>query len=128
MIFTKRGFYWCRIDLKIKNILRDIKYAWQRANRGYADCDIYSLDAWLTDVIPRALRDFNKLDNSHPPTIPMDEWHTIIEKIAKHLEDSRYDILPQRYESDKFAYFEYLEQNKNIALDLLKEHWYDLWD
>lgn len=33
-----------------------VKYKWQRANRGWADCDIWSLDCYLAEWLPDALQ------------------------------------------------------------------------
>ena len=33
-----------------------VKYKWQRANRGWADCDVWSLDTYLVEWLPDAFR------------------------------------------------------------------------
>ncbi len=39
---------------------RVIKYSWQRARRGWADCDNWSMDSWFCTVVPQLLEDLAK--------------------------------------------------------------------
>ena len=43
--------------------LSEIKWFLQRGWRGYADCDLWSMDDWLAEMLPRALRQLK--ENKH---------------------------------------------------------------
>lgn len=51
----KRGYlpwrYPRNIKENIENFFRNCHFAWQRATRGYADCDIWNMDCWLLSLI-----------------------------------------------------------------------------
>ena len=46
----------------IKLSFRQCKWAWQRATRGFADCDTWNMDQWLLSILPGAL---NHLADNH---------------------------------------------------------------
>ena len=50
----------------IKWFFKSFKYAAQRARRGYADCDLWDLDSYLTGLIAQALEDFAENMNGYP--------------------------------------------------------------
>ena len=58
-VFKKQNYRYAWYDKKAAGLIcracRDIKYAWQRIMRGYADCDIWSIDSWFLSVIPDML-------------------------------------------------------------------------
>lgn len=51
----KRGYlpwrYPRNIIRNIENSFRNIHFAWQRATRGFADCDVWDMDSWLLSLI-----------------------------------------------------------------------------
>jgi len=48
---------WWKFYLDPMQLAREIKWYWQRARYGYADCDLWSLDMYLASWMPSALRD-----------------------------------------------------------------------
>jgi hypothetical protein len=50
----------------ITDFPRVVKYSWQRARRGWADCDIWSVDIWFMKVIPEMLEKLAKNDHGFP--------------------------------------------------------------
>ena len=92
---------------KIGLFFRRIKWAWQRAIKGYCDFDIYELDTYHTNMMIKALRDFLNKTQSYPNDMDYDGWlHTIV-KIADYLEES--------IEDDDFDTAEYQEYNKLVT-------------
>jgi hypothetical protein len=65
---------------------RRFKWAYQRATRGYADCDIWNMDQWLLELLPAAL---NHLADHHygfpgDEEFPTDEaWVNYLKEIAQ---------------------------------------------
>ena len=61
----------------------DIRNAWQRATKGYCSEDVYNMDSWFLETIPKMLDEFIKNHYSHPTDITDDEWNKILNKMAK---------------------------------------------
>ena len=70
----------------IKLFFRRFKWAYQRATRGYADCDIWNMESWLLDLLHDSL---NHLADHHwgwPGTeqFPNDEdWEKYLKEMAQ---------------------------------------------
>ena len=56
------------------------KYFWQRGTRGYADCDIWSLDMYLSEWLPSALERIK--GSGHPGNLTTKKWNNILDKMA----------------------------------------------
>ena len=57
----KRENYRCTWnDCKLLGIVRqffdDVKYTYQRARYGYCDLDLWNIDSWFLDIIPREMQ------------------------------------------------------------------------
>ncbi len=80
------------ISWKIRNIpynLHWFKWWYQRAKRGYADCDIWSLDGYLNSWLPKALRHLKETSHGHPGNVQgFKTWQNILERIALGFEAS----------------------------------------
>lgn len=70
------------------SVPRFIKYAWQRASRGWADCDVWSMDDWFCDVVPGMLKQLadNKLGVPIDFEHHMDNWPKMLNQMAEDLE------------------------------------------
>jgi adenylate kinase family enzyme len=53
----------------IENFPLKIKYFIQRGKRGYADCDLWSLESYLSKWLPKALRTMAKISHGYPATL-----------------------------------------------------------
>lgn len=53
----------------IPNLRREIKYAFQRMKKGYCDRDLWSIDYWFLEQIPKMLKQFNKNRMGHQPKL-----------------------------------------------------------
>ena len=45
---------------------KEAKWRQQRAERGFSDCDVWAIDDWFIDIMPRMLRQLNKNRCSYP--------------------------------------------------------------
>lgn len=69
---------------------RNLKAAWQRATRGYADRDTWNLDSWLLQVLPAALDHLAEHSHGWPSNDEFPEfedWQEYLFKIAKDLRE-----------------------------------------
>ena len=53
----------------------------QRAKRGYADCDVWSLDEYLCKVIKNSVEQLKKNTHSYPMGITKEKWDKILQDI-----------------------------------------------
>jgi len=108
-----------------KKAYREVKWFIQRGCRGYADCDVWSLDGYLLRVIPSALDQLRKECHGHPCDLSPESWDYILEKIADGLRSE-----------EKLINFEWETERERIGLErkgkdgmrLLFERFRDLWD
>jgi len=116
-----------------------LKWAWQRVFRGWDDRAVWSINYYLSNLIPQLVKKL-KEDNIGIPAkmfdgFPQDEnynyeedienvalqrWHDILDSIIEGFEIYKNTIYVQDgvEENDKF----------NKAFDLLRKYFSDLWD
>ena len=72
----------------IKEVYQDIKWFCQRGYRGYADCDAWAVDDYLSRLIPEMLTKLNALHYGVPNIKGMtkDKWVLVVKKIIKAFE------------------------------------------
>ena len=49
-----------------KQLKNDIKYSFQRITKGYCDYDLFSIDYWFMDIMPRMLTQFKETRHGSP--------------------------------------------------------------
>lgn len=86
-VFQPAYCRWYRIDKKIKQFFRNIKWAWQRVTKGYADYDTWDLDYWLVRLLPQAIRTLESGLHGHPYDMTEEEWHAYLLEMAAHFEN-----------------------------------------
>ena len=126
----------------------NFKHWYQRARYGYSYQDCWGIDWHLANIIPKMIRDMKKNIHGHPGGITMDEWHDILDKIARAFEleyeilDSvLYDCPDKKHEdtmraiiegSDSFNGCRIMTQEEKDLRDegwhLFKQYFYNLWD
>lgn len=85
--------YWTirSVFRKINDKRWDLKYRIQRFKRGYADVDLFSIDCWFLEIMPRMLDEFNDVSFGYPGTITPEEWKKIINEISFKFKESTDD-------------------------------------
>lgn len=129
-VFQPSYCRWYRIDKKIKHFFKNIKWVWQRITRGYADCDIWSLDAWLVCLLPQAIRTLESKLHGHPYDMTEEEWHEYLLKMATHFEN--YYVAHIEWENPielpSFSVEELFEKNgqklRRLSIDEVKNYDY----
>lgn len=110
-----------------KDFYREIKYFIQRGRKGYCDRDLWGIDEWLSDILPKAIREFKKHNYGYPgygEAKTPKQWNKILSEIANGFEAwNKIDKLPLKSK----RYRKYLAQfNKGMKLF---HKWYGgLWD
>lgn len=144
-----------RILYKIKRIPKEIKWFFQRGKRGWADCDVWGLEHYLTTVIYETLVHLKQNKNGYPATkdpitgkVGFDEgrWVNILNDIIegfyilKQIGDT-IEWVPYEWSKKKRVDFDKRFKNLDTraitkeeqdkikkAWKLLEEHFLALWD
>ena len=118
---------------------QEIKWRWQRSKRGYADCDLWGLDSYLSEWLPKALRQLSK-DISGCPQELWDKsnkknqcwkWSKIIREMANGFEAAQ-DIIDLKYvyKGGKINEKKYkkLKSKFEKGMQLFSKYFFGLWD
>jgi len=81
----------------LADLWQDIRAFFQRGSRGYADCDVWNFDDYLSEVIPSALRYLREVQHGYPGVdgaATEEEWDIVLGKIIRGFEarNEIYDI------------------------------------
>ena len=66
---------------RIKLFFRRIKWAWQRATKGYCDYDRWEYYQWMLTVLPNCLEEFKDKIMGHPLEYNEEEWEQMLSEI-----------------------------------------------
>src|SRR3990167_9910633 len=88
------------IPRKLSDWKYEIKWAWQRVFKGYDDRVTWDLHAYLSDYVPKILREMQSFVHGYPSTPfkkkkqkgdikSVKEWKEVLEKIAKGFDAAR---------------------------------------
>ena len=106
------------LSWRLHNLHNNIKARCQRFVHGYAEEDWWDLDSFLARLLPVLLRKRKENGHSYPCYMTPEEWDDVLEKIAQGFEEATLIMDVGDGDIDKF----------NEAMDLLKEHFFSLWD
>lgn len=120
---------WWPIEGFLEKVFRDfpneIKWFIQRGKRGYADCDVWSLDWYLLGWLPKAIRQLRDTTHSYPTSgITPREWGKVLTKMANGLE-SGYK-LGEEYGLEQKV--KKLKKEFNEGFKLFQKWFWNLWD
>ena len=127
----------------IPEIIRQIKWAWQRVFKKYDDTAVWSIDYYIAEQIVKTVSDLRKYGRTIGNCYEDDDfdelghfkkgifeqrkadWHNILEKIVEGF--SIYPELSERYD---YKTNEYQELSKKFeeAFDLFRKYYSALWD
>jgi len=84
------GYYNWRCPLRnIKQFFRNIKYAYQRATRGFCDQDAWSLDSFYSELFYQTLNHLAENAYGSPYELELEEWQAILKEMAQHFYNSQ---------------------------------------
>lgn len=116
-----------------------VKWFWQRGKRGYADCDVWSIDWHLTSYMGNALRQLRDSVHGCPiidtgremmgfddcDSLTMEEWKFTINYIAETFDLARkieeYEILGVKDMEAAMKRFHH-------GMAMFNEYFFSLWD
>ena len=143
------------VPRKINDWKFEIKWAWQRVFRGYDDRLTWDLHSYISDYLPKLIREMKKMAHGYPSSHTgkseiknIKQWKEILEKIAKgfdaakKIENTDYmkkiklkkpkkDIFGKdSYVDYKFDKKCYNKLNKEFeeGVELFKKWYFNLWD
>lgn len=98
-----------------------LKMRRQRAQRGWSEQDVWSLDYHLTNVIIGSITELREISHGHPLGITVEEWDKILGEIVEGMEAAK--IIEETWEHEG--------ENKekfDLAFAHLHKWWFALWD
>jgi len=109
----------------VGTLIRKTQWFFQRGTRGYADCDVWSLDGYILGWLPNALDQLRKECHGYPCDLSPESWDYILEKMADGLKaESKWCGLDYETERERIG----LQRRGKDGMRLLFERWHDLWD
>ena len=106
---------------------RWMKWSWQRAFRGYADCDYWSIDYYFYVTIVPLLKILRKNRHGYPTNITDEKWDSILGKIIEAFEAAN-RVVDLEYENN---IVEEMKKDESIFFKdgkLFIKHFFGLWD
>ena len=86
----------------IGDFFRSIKWAWQRATKGYCELDTYSVSDWFLNTLPDMLEEIKNNCTGYPDELTEDEWVRILDRMIFLLREANEDTCTKvnPYESE----------------------------
>lgn len=57
------------------------RYKWQRATRGFADCDVWEIDGYINDLFHNMMIKFKEIHHGYDSNITEEEYEQVLEDI-----------------------------------------------
>jgi len=95
----------------------------QRGKRGYADQDLWSLDTYLADWLPIAIRDLSRISHGYPTNLTEKKWNDILEKMARGFEAHN-----KQFDLEEDMEFKKLKKIEKEGIKLFAKYFDSLWD
>lgn len=111
------------LGYRLRHIRYELKYAWQRAWRGYDDSMVFDMNDTFIELYREILKDFKENLHGYPGTMTEEEWNDILDEMIGSL-DRMYYVLFKSDNDDA----DLVEQEKDRFFELFKEHFWSLWD
>jgi len=111
-----------------KDIYNNIKWFIQRGKRGYADCDVWDFDSYLSKVISEGIKDLKSqihgvssdFASKDGKDIYLDKWKVVLDEIIWTFETS------QKIIDADWIYLNSKERNKKRRIKFSKEFNYHI--
>jgi len=115
------------------DIPHEIKWFIQRGKKGYADCDLWDLNSYLTDWLPEALRELAKNSYGCPAGLydnkkkrnQCHKWTKILREMADSFEAGGKLMCPLLPTSKRYQKY---EKKFNKGMKLFHKYFFSLWD
>lgn len=129
------------IIMKIKDLLLEVKWAYQRVVRGWDDRVVWSVDCWLNGIMPSILTRLQE-DKLGTPSVffadlqnvtEQDEvearklWQLELQKMIDGFKASQ-DLIDLKYDWKDPSQKDKLEKTFNEGMESFVRYYHSLWD
>lgn len=118
-------YYLTRPWAIIEETYRNMKWVAQRGLRGYADCDVWSLDSYLCGWLPGALEQLIGKKHGHPIGMTRKGWDSRLKRMKQGFIEAQ-KLMDLTYHRPKEA--QAAERRMQRDLSLFIKHFLSLWD
>lgn len=101
------------------------KWFIQRGWRGYADCDVWSLDSYLSRWMPTALAQLQRNKLGHPVGMTRKGWDSRLERMKQGFLEAR-NIHDMNFKTAQESMM--IQRKVKRGLNVFVEHYFSLWD
>lgn len=132
--WRKYSWRWWLHWLDVKDLLFEIKQMWQRAHRGYADKDLWSIDMYLAQWLPAALQQFRETTHSVPMSLTSQQWEHELKMMehafiaAQHVQWTGVCTCWQSNTFDGIKHDAYWKRRWLYCSGIFVKRFFNLWD
>ena len=129
-VFQKSPYRKRCIIENIKYYCRCLKYAWQRATRGYSDLDLWNLNIFYLNLFTNSLIDFKENLHGAPNDLydggeenPIKKWEDFLIEMARHFYNANPDnkVFDNDYEIYVHNYYMEVERDESDYCGLIND-------
>lgn len=129
--------WWVRVHhwrdahrLRFRMKYNDAKHFIQRGRKGYADCDLWSFDSYLSEVISKALLELRDTAHGYPTDLCEKCWGPFEEHNCRGFENWQAILteISEGFAQDKFSSDEFDNKKFDRAMELFTKYFHNLWD
>lgn len=125
---------------ELKYLPHAIKYRFQRAFRGWADCDTWDMDFWFMEVMKPMLQHLRDTHMGHPGDLTEEAWNVVLDRMIFLLTEMDESTCSQQNafwkDTDQkqkalereIDICKYREVCKDEFFRLFSKYFYNLWD
>ncbi len=121
------AYFFTRPDKYVQDLYHEAKYFIQRGYRGYSDRDVWSVDWFLTSIMPGMLTQLKKNTHGAPIGVGMKRWQKKLDKmiegflIARRIENYDFDV------KDRYA-CQRAQREFEKRMQVFVKYFFNLWD
>ena len=143
---------WRQTHRNVKNFFKTLKWAYQRATKGYCDFDLWNLDWFYSKIFIDTLKEFANSNQLHGAPIALFDydndsvqpWIDYLNEMRQHFENANKDYydeidkdlidnggfarMKEKHLEDYGAFTEWTQNELEKAFDMMKKVYFDLWD
>lgn len=119
-------FWWWPIYRFFYHGSRRLKYAWQRAYRGYDDTALWNLNDYITDIAIPCLTAMIENGYGYPMDLTPRQWASQLKKMRKGFE--AYKWIMEDYTVKNKRSLHKKQREMKEGLELFAERFANLWD
>ena len=114
---------------KLNELKYELKYAWQRAWRGYDDTDVFGFGDKIIEKITLILGDFIESSVGYPSDLTEEEWENILKEMLSYFRNADENYVDENYNFDNILdQYNFMQGNLEEGMKLFTKHYYSLWD